>query len=258
MKKISIRLTDNDQSIMIPLKGIGNLLGYDDDVTKAVEDETDTSINDVTDAETRRILPSASAIIQFQFWNGTIYTSNKVAPLEFTGFTDYNTVAAKNSFYVIQLFDSFRDEVQSKKHTGYYNGFDFAKSNLVASYTFNADNEFSNLYVAQSVLDSMSGTSRDFYIKFLFYSAKSGKFYSFFNQNAPAVTTQEKLYHKININPNTLQYSFVPVYTPIVLRELLNPVYDSFVNATVQSIPVEKPNYPSGNTFDNSGSYITI
>jgi hypothetical protein len=259
MKRLTIKLRDNDQSMIIPLKGINNLSGYDDDVLATSSLETAESINIGDDAETRRLLPSTTYPIQFQFWRTSSSSFvNLVAPDEFTGSTDFNTAGAKNSFFVIQLYDTFRDESNSKKHTGYYNGFDFAKTNLVSSYSFSAENEFSNLYVSQKVLDGLSGLTKDFYVKFLFYCAKSGKFYSFFNQNTPAVTTQEKIFHKITIDPNMLSYSFNPNYSPILLRELRNPAFDTFINNTVQSISVEKPIYPSGNTFDNSGTYITI
>lgn len=259
MKRLKIKIQNNDQSMILPLKGINNLSGYDDDLLTTSVVETNKSINAGNDAETRRLLPTSSKTIQFQFWKNTTSSYvNVVAPNEFTGSTDYNTKAAKNSFFIVQLFDTFRDESNSKKHTGYYNGFDFAKTNLVSNYTYSADVEFSNLYIAQNILDGLSGMTKDFYLKFLFYSAKSGKFYSFFNQNAPAVTTQEMMYHKITIDPNNLNYSFNPNYSTLILRELRNPAYDTFINNTVQSIPVEKPNYPSGNTFDNSGNYISV
>lgn len=259
MKRLTLKIQNNDQNMIFPLKGINNLSGYDDDLLSTTSVETDKSINVTEDAETRRVLPISSKPIQFQFWKSSTNSFvNQVAPDEFTGTTDYNTVAAKNSFYVVQLYDSFRDESNSKKHTGYYNGFDFAKSNLFSTYTYSADVEFSNLYIGQNVLDGLSGMTKDFYLKFLFYSAKSGKFYSFFNQNTPSVTTQEMLYYKITINPNNLNYSFNPNYGTIILRELRNPVYDTFINNTVQSIPVEKPIYPSGNTFDNTGHYVSI
>lgn len=258
MKRLKFKLYDNDQNLIIPLKGINNLSGYDDDLLSMTTIETEESINIGNDAETRRLFPAVTNQIMFEFWRSSSNSFvNLVAPDEFSS-NDYNTAGAKNSFYVIQLYDTFRDESNSKKHTGYYNGFDFAKSNLVSTYTFSPDNEFSNLYVAQNVLDSLSGITKDFYIKFLFYSGKSGKFYSFFNQNTPSVTTQEMMYHKITINPNTLTYSFNPNYSPLLLRELRNPAYNTFINNTVQSIPVEKPVYPSGNTFKNDGEYIIV
>jgi hypothetical protein len=257
MKKYQLKIGVNDKNLMVPAVKIGNLLGYDDDVSTLVSDETNSSINKEVDGEVRRILPLTTKQIQFRFWNGASYVTF-VAPTEFPSpFTDFNTNAAKKSFYIIQLFDTFKDEVQSKKHTGYLNGYDFAKSNLTSIYTFSSDMEFSNLYVPQSVLDGMSGVTTDFYIKFLFYSAKSGTFYSFFNNNISS-TTQEKLYHKISINPNTLRYSFSPDVAIIELNELLNANYKSFINNTVDSIPVEKPNFPAGNTFTNDGEYISV
>lgn len=256
MKRYTIKLGNNDSKIILPAIKIDNLLGYDDDVSALVNTETDKSINSEVDAEVRRIIPFTSKQIEFRFWNGSSYVS-KVAPLEFTNSSDFNTAAAKNSFYIIQLFDTFRDEVQSKKHTGFYNGFDFAKTSLNSIYNFTSDIEFSNLYVSQSLLNSMNGQPTEFFIRFFFYCAKSGKIYTFYNDSVSS-NAQDKLYHRIVISPTNLEYYFAPDVTLIRLNELLNPNYSTFINNTVESIPVEQPNFPAGNTFTNDGNYIEV
>jgi hypothetical protein len=253
MKRITLKITNNDQAINLPIVSVNNGLGYDDDVKSLISDETDNSINSVTDGEVRRILPDTSRTIQFQFWNGSTYVT-QVSPLDFTS-SQYSGQTARNSFYVIQVFNTSKEETQTKKHTGYFNGYDFAKTNLTSIYSFNEANEFSNLYLTQEFLDTTTGLTIDAYVKFLFYSAKSGKFHPFFNFNDPAVVTQDKLYHKITINKTTLRYSFT--VNPIILRELNNTNYISLINETVSSLTVAKTTYPTGNTFTQNGSYIT-
>lgn len=257
MKRITLKLQNNDQNINIPINGINNLLGYDDAITSLVSDETDTSINDSVDGEVRRILPSFSRTFNFQFWNGSTYVS-QVAPLEFSS-SEFSGQTARSSFYIIQVFDSAKEEIQNKKHTGYYNGYDFAKTNLVSSYSYNENIEFSNLYLPQSFLDSKTGNTIVAYIKFLFYSAKSGKFYLFYNNNDPSLTTQDKLYYQISIDKSTFKYTLNPSYgaSTITPRELRNTTYTNFINQTVSSFPVAKPTYPNGNTFTNDGNYTT-
>jgi len=251
MNRYKIKLDGlTDQNITISIKGSGNLLGYDDDVLSLVEDQTVDSINNVSDAEVRRFVPAADYSIQFQFWNGFSYVTS-VAPLEFAP-TDYTTAAAKNSFYVIQVFNSYRDEVNTKLHTGYFNGYDFTKTSLFSSYQYTSSMEFSNLYLPQEFLESLTGNT--VYVKMLFYSAKSGKFYSFTNDNI-GVTTQEKMYQAFTLDPVNMTYTLSP--TPMVFKELLNSAYDQFINDPTASFNIEKTNYPSGNTFTIDGNYIT-
>lgn len=254
MRKITIQLGTVDNTITLPMVSVGNLLGYDDSLEALIENETSVSVNDVTDLETRRILPQNSSNIQFYFWNGFGYV-NQVAPIEFPP-TAFTTTAAKNSFYIIQLFDSFNDENQKKLHTGYYNGFDFARTSLNANYQYNSNIEFSNIYLNETYLSSLTGITT-IYAKFLFYSANSGKFYPFFNYNDHTLNTQQQLYHTILLNPSARTYTFVNNYNLIVVRELVNAQYSAFINNTVSSFSLKKPVYPSGNTFTTDGTYIT-
>lgn len=254
MRKLTIKLGTVDNTLTIPIGGANNLLGYDDSLEALIENETSASVNDVSDLETRRILPLNNANIQFYFWNGFTYV-NTVAPMEFAA-SAYSTTAAKTSFYVVQLFDNFNDENQKKLHTGYYNGFDFARNSLSANYQYNSTIEFSNFYLSESYLDSLTGITK-VYAKFIFYSAKSGKFYPFFNYNDHTLNTQQQLYHTILLNPSARTYSFASNYNPIVVRELVNAQYSAFINNTVSSFSLKKPVYPSGNTFTNDGVYIT-
>jgi len=252
MNRFKIKLNGLvDQKITIPITGAGNLLGYDDDVLSLVEDQTIDSINGVSDAEVRRFNPAIDYSIQFKFWNGFAFVTS-VAPTEFAS-TAYTTTAAKNSFYIIQIFNSYKDEISKKIHTGYFNGYDFAKTTLSSIYQYTATMEFSNLYLSQDFIDTITGTT--IYAKFLFYSAKSGKFYSFVNDNS-SLTTQEKLYVQFTLNMSTMTYSLAP--SQMILKELVNPEFDQFVNAPTESFPIEKTNYPSGNTFTIDGNYVTI
>ena len=93
-------------------------------------------------------------------------------------------------------------------------------------------------------------------MKLNFYSAKSGKVYPFFNLANNAITTEEKMYFKLLLNQTTMEYSFVQSGATITAREIVNPSYFNLINSTVQSVPLEIPVYPTGNTFTENGIYI--
>lgn len=247
--KLKILLSNNDKEINIPIVSRNNPLGYDDNIQNLVDAETNNSINTVTDAEVRRLKINHAYNFNFKFWNGSSFVST-LAPLE--GLSASTTV--KNSFFIIQVYDGFMEETQNKRHTGYFNGYEF--SNLVSSYVIDNTFEFSDLYLPKWYLDSMTGTTTTMYAKFLFFSGKSGKFYSFYNANG-GDTNQKKLYTTIQVTGSSLNYSYLGGST-LNLYELTNATYDALVNATVPSFPVQKPTYPTGNTFTSGGQYETI
>jgi hypothetical protein len=256
--KMQIKLSPNDKMLTIPIVGRNNLLGYDDNVESIVNSQSNNAINNVSDGEVRRFKPSDPYSIQFQFFNGFTYSTQ--LPPEFS-VNDLGTNAINGSFYLIQLYNTFDGNTQKKYHTGYFNGYDFGTSNINTNYTYNSDLEFTNLYLSQDLINSLIGSTTfyfDFYVRFSFYSAKSGKFYSFSNENQPSVTTEQKLYHKVLINTLTFTYTFNPTYSPIILKEIINADYNTLINNTANSVNIEKPAYPNGNTFTEDGTYITV
>ena len=248
--KITIKANSNDKTFNIPITSTNNMLGSDDSVESLVNGETNNSINNVFDLEVRRILPISGNQIEFRFYDGFSYVAT-LPPAEFTS-DDIGTTALNNSFFVLQLFDTFSGNTQTKYHTGYLSGYNF--ESITSIYDFNSDMEFSNLYITQDLLKSMSGVSKNFYMKFLFYSGKSGKFYSFFNRY-DTVETERKMYGSITINPTTLKYSYNSILS---FDELLKPAFNAFIDSTIPTVRIEKPTYPLGNTFTSDGNYEII
>lgn len=256
--KLKIKLSNNDKNIIIPIGGVNNLLGYDDDVASLVENKTTTSINGVSDLEVKRFgslfANPATFDINFFFWNGFGFTIF-LAPLDFAanGLTS-SSDEARNSFYIIQIFDTFDEATQTKLHTGYFNGYDFTErstSGLSTVYKVNNDlTEFLNLYINNSFLEGKV-SPLDVYAKFFFYSAQSGKFYPFASISTP--TKQEDIYVKLSLNLNINSYTFSG--SNINLFEITNPAYATSINDTATSLPVQKTSYPTGNTFTVDGNY---
>jgi hypothetical protein len=247
--KLQIKLSSNDKMLTIPIVGRNNMLGYDDDVESIVNSQTNNAINNVSDGEVRRFKPSDLYNIQFLFFDGSSY--QPLLPPEFNN-NDLGTDAINGSFYLIQLYNTFDGNTQKKYHTGYFNGYDFG--DLDTNYTYNSDLEFSNFYLSQDFINSLTGVTEVF-VRFSFYSAKSGKFYSFFNDNL-TLNNEEKLYHKITIDPNTFTYEFP--YSTIRSREIINADYNTLINNTANLVNIEKPTYPTGNTFTEDGTYVTV
>jgi len=259
--KLQLKLSSNDKNIIIPIGGSANLLGYDDNVQSLVSNETDTSINVSSDLEVRRFNFSGTSINAiFNFWSGGTFNNyiQYLAPYDFSGLTS-GSEEARNSFYVMQVFDTYDEATQTKLHTGYFNGYDFLGKapNLSTNYvTNNSNTEFLSIYISNSFIVERNGLTIDLFVKFLFYSAASGKFYPFSKNPYSTTNKQEDIYRKITINTSTFKY-FVNgnVFS---CYEIYNPDYSTLINNTVSSIPVQKTAYPSGNTFTQTGNYETI
>lgn len=253
--KIKIKQSNNDKKITIPFGNINNLLGYDDDIQSLISTETNNSINNVSDFEVKEFQNSSNGtqFITFHFWNGVIY-QQQLAPLDFAANSlTASSSEARNSFYVIQIFDSFNEDTQTKLHTGYFNGYDFLKraDDLETNYKLNNISEFSSYYINNSFFEGMSGVVT-LYAKFFFYSAKSTKFYPFSRIQNP--TKVEDIYIPLTFNLTTYKYSYPTIN--VNFYEITNPNYATLVNNTVNSIPIQKTAYPTGNTFTSDGIYI--
>ena len=259
--KVKIKLSNNDKNIILPIGGSANLLGYDDNVQTIINGETNTSVNTASDLEVRRFDANYGSIFTvFAFWNGSSYVT-QLAPLDFAANgLDKSSEQARNSFYVMQVFDDFNEATQTKLHTGYFNGYDFLNKSgggLSTDYTINSNNtEFLSIYISNSFLEEKNSQTIDLYVKFLFYSAQSGKFYPFSKTSYTSITKQEDIYRKITINTSTFKYTING--STFSAYEIYNPDYSTLINNTVSSIPVQKPVYPSGNTFTETGNYETI
>jgi hypothetical protein len=255
--KYSFKISTKDQNMQIRLNSEANLSGYDDDVMALIDNKTDESINDISDGEKRRFLPSQSLSLNFLFFStGGTYT-NKVAQLDFpSSGTTYKSVAMRQSFYVVQVYDSVKEESQLKLHTGYYNGNDFTKYTNTSIYPYNLNLEYTNLYFRTSYLAAHTGNTH-VYVKFSFYSAKSGKIYPFYNLAKSGSTTEDRLYFDAILVPSGMTYYFSGITNTLYAKEIVNSQYVTFINTTVDSLSNQKPVYPSGNTFTDSGQYVT-
>ncbi len=258
--KLRVQISTNDKTLTIPIISRTNPLGYDDNVSALVNSASDNSVNAGSDLEVRRFKRNNQfgelQGLTYRFFTGSTYAT-QLAPYDFAanGLTKISN-EVRNSFYLMQVYDSFDENTQTKLHTGYFNGYDFTtkSANLDSTYTATTEStEFLDIYISNAFLETLSGVTTRLYAKFLFYSAQSSKFYPFGRMEN--LVNQEDVYTRIDINPTTFKYSFVD---SVFVTEIVNPSYVELINNTVSSIPVQKTVYPAGNTFTSDGEYTTI
>jgi hypothetical protein len=259
--KLKLKLSSNNKKIIIPIGGSDDLLGYDDNIATLVNDNANNSVNASSDLEVKRFNSTITTnqLLTYYFWDGTNFITT-LPPSEFSanGLTSMSN-EVRNSFYVMQVFDTYVESIQKKLHTGYLNGYDFInrsinQSALNSTYLVNNDTEFLDIYISNDFLNNINQSTVDVYVKMFFYSAQSGKFYPF-TYTHPSVLIDEKgLYLKIILNLTTFKYSI----NPIDFYEIINSQYSQSINNSALSIPIQKPTYPLGNTFTETGNYDTI
>lgn len=258
MLKFKVKLLPagtSDTEVNINLNSEYMLGGLSEDIDNLVTGETDESINDTEDGEKLRFMPSAAPMMKTWFFStgSSIYVTN-VAPNEFTT-ASTSTSEFKNSLYIFKIFDSTQEEVQNLIHTGYLNGFNF--SGLSSNYLWNENFEYGDIHVSKYFLDGLTRSTVDLYMKINFYSAKTGRVYPFsrINPTTGNTLTEADLYNKLTFNPSTKRYI---ITLPFDFYEITNTQYVELINDSVESVEVAKPTYPNGNSFDNSGRYVTI
>jgi len=254
-QKIQISTADADANIKINLKSEYMLGGLTEDIDNLVTEQTVENINNGVDAEKLRFTPlGMSNFMSAKFYStGSSTYVTSVAPNEFTAST---STAFLNSLYVYKIFDSTIENEQNLLHTGYLNGFNFNGLSS-AAYKWNGNYEYGDIHIPNFFIESITGTTFKAYMKMNFYSAKSGIVYPFSRVIPTGNTLNESdLYQELTFTGSTKKYVFTG--TTFTFYEITNPAYVEIINDSVDSISVEKPTYPSGNTFTIDGEYVTV
>jgi hypothetical protein len=248
---------NQSQNIQIFIAENTSFNGLQEDIDDFVAVETGLSINDVEDKETFRYLPESANTLNIFFFSGGTYDDT----YEYAGFTSGETTLRDEvilrSFYLMQVYDLVIPEKQTLLHTGYFNGFNFINiNNTGTTYTYDSDTEFSNLYIPQWFIETLSGQTTTLYGKISFFNAKTGSLQLFsITPSASYVepNTDADLYLEINLNPTGFTYS---ASTTTYGFELQNIDYVEKINNTLDVFDNEKPTYPTGNTFLNTPEYV--
>lgn len=248
--KIRVSSVDDDANINIGFKSVHDLGGLSQDVENLISKETDSNINPVVDEEKRRFTPSGATTVSMYFYStGTTSFVNTVAPNEFT-VNDILTQQFRSSFYVYKIFDSPFENNQNLVNTGYVNGFSF--TGISSTYVWNNGFEYTDIHIPLSYLNNVTAITSSLYLKMNFYSGKSGKIYPF--SGITTTNTELDQYATLSINKISKTYT---TPTDFRFKEIRNQIYVDLINDSIESLSLEKPTYPSGNTFTTDGYYVT-
>jgi len=247
--------TGTTMNLRISLSSSDNLIEYQQEIDRLTQFTTIDLINPVVDGEERRFklnpTPSANITLNFQFYNVTASTYQTL--LTAAGFTaneiNNNTLNVLNSFFILDFYDTFDINSQTKIFTTY-----LTKLNKVPSYTIGAsnNNQFYRWYVPLSYLQAETGSTITGYVKFSFYNAKTGKVITFFNNDNISLTTPEYMFFKAELYKNGMTWKFLTSsYPTITAKEIINnTLFANKVNNTVENKDDLKQNPPSGTTYD--------
>jgi len=244
MLKYNVRISPvgNDLNLTFPLSSKSNLSGLSQDIQDLVTDQSDNSINLGTDGEKTRFTPNGFTGITF--WNGIM-----------TGFTtlEVKTQAYVNSFFIIQIYDTPVSDTQTLLHTSFINGYYFT-TGVTAIFDWTNVFEYTDLHIPTDYLATFSGNTVNVYCKTNFYNAKLGKIDPFYDVYATG-NTESKLYKMMTLNKTNRTYS---ITGNMHFAKINNPEYVELINDSIESFNVEKPTYPTGNTFNPNGTYTII
>lgn len=248
---------NNFVDIKIPLGSMNGFTGFQQEIDNLTQFTSTDLVNPVTDEETRKYRISSTnpvVSIAFLFYLGSWNNS-----FTYNGFTyeevGKNNLNFLNSFFILDLFDTYDVNTQTKLFTTYLT----KKGNSTVSvYSITGSgNQFYNWYIPVSYIKAQTGaTTSTGYTRFMFYNAKYGKTTVFFNLDNAALKSAERMFFKVIFNHVNRTWRFVSTsYPSLIAKEMINsPEYVNKVNNTVDTINNLQQQPPSGNTFFYSGN----
>jgi len=265
--KETIKLNGTDAFINIPLSIGNNFMEYQQEIDNATEEAKEESINEVIDYEVRRFIYNVPSETEVGFYFGTGHK------LEFgpdgAGFTaseiSSNSNKLLNSFFILDFYDSFDNQTQTKIFTTYLTQILDGETDAgepIPKYIINSEtiNQLYCWYVPKDYLDPYLYSGYTIvvgYVKFSFYNAKTGKIKLFYNKANDGLSTPEKMYFEAYLYPQTNGWRFSTDSLEVYEVSALS-AYAQRVNNRVENFDSLQQLYPNGNVFDKEdGTYFT-
>jgi len=260
--KERIKFNNVDVNLKIDLGVRNRFSGYQQEIDELTEETKEELINPVIDYEVERYPhePNRTNTVYFYFSNaaGTSHANTFTnAGFTSTEIEDFDDVVL-NSFFIMDFFDTYDHFTQRKLFTTY-------NTLILDSETSGGDpipkyklsntviNQFFYQYVPKWFLDSQTETTIPVYIKFSFYSAKSGRVSLFYN-NAEAVSSPERMYFKGFLYTHDRDWNFDEgVNNAYELPP--NNTYATKVNDAVETFENLQQNAPEGAFNPEDGTY---
>ena len=242
-----IKFNSQDIKLKFSLSDSNKFTGYQQEIDKMVEDTSNSLINPVTDTEIRRFkyLPSNPAMtLRFFFNLGASWVNY------FPNLVVGTNLQTYNSFFILDLYDTFNSNIQSKIMTTYLTKIDSA------SYVI--DSTTPNQFYHWNIPLSYTGTTA--YARFSFYNATDGTLSLFYNNDNSALKTPEKMYFRVELNQDNRTWRIITTSFPIANAYQLpnSSAYVARVNNGISNFENKKQVFPAGDTFQyTTGTYST-
>jgi len=259
--KIKISKNNLSSNIVFNLDNKTNPIGTQKDVDDFIEYETNKAINIPTNNDILVFTPnSGMTTIQYGFYfidNDGVYgntiLNHDISEIEVSG------DIGKNCFYLLEFYDSYDSRKQTKLFQTYLIGL---KNSTLTTYIVNetTNKELLNWYIPEINLNSLlsitgntlSGST--VYCKFSFYNSKNGMFTYFSNPSFGDINGEIRNYFIGSIDITNKKYLLNDIYD---IREIINnDLYTNKQQSNINTTPIYKPNYPSGNSTAINGDTI--
>lgn len=255
-----IRFTNNDVNIKFNIDSNIDEYGYQQEIDNLTQFTAIDLINPVTDNEVIRF-KSNNATLNFYFQNqGGAYDRSFIYAGFSTSDIANNSESYINSFFVLDLYDSYDINTQRKITTQYLTKFN--ESSSIFYLTTTNPIEFNYIKIPRWFLDSITGltTSINVYMKLSFYCALN-------NSNGGM-----KLFYGYDRNTNSSLKMFTEIELDISNKIWRLPAsnlsfyevgnaaerYINKINDTFENYDNIKQNFPNGNTFNSDGDYSIV
>ncbi len=252
--KRTVNINDKNKYISILLENKNASVGEDQSFDTLTINNSIDIINPVIDVETYKFkINSTGTNLQFNFHDLTRTEPKYDIVYKTTGFTN---VVLQNSYFIMDIFDSFDIQKQTRLNRNYFtqlNPNNSQLSGLTSTFILSStvSNQFNNVFIPKNYLDSNINNEIILYCKFMFYDALNGKIVNFINQSKLNISTNDKMFFEINLNKSSRVWHFnnnVTAYGDIL------SIYSEKINAAIQTQTDKTESYPTGNKFD----YTTI
>ena len=258
-------LTGHSMNIKFSLGSCENFTEYGEDIDNLTQFTVLGLVNPVIDGEVRRFklnpIPNSYITLIFKFYNVTATTYQTL--LTAAGFTtneiNNNDLNILNSFFILDFYDTFDLNSQTKIFTTY-----LTKLNNLPIYTIGVSNsnQLYPWYIPLSYIlpNAQTGSTVIGYVKLSFYNAKTGKITPFYNQDNESLTTPERIFFKVQLDLINMTWKFLTAsYPTITAKEIANNVlYIDKVNNTLDSMDNLQQIPPSGNTYNYKTNTYSI
>ncbi len=247
--------TNGYTNIKFSLGSNNYFTGLQQEIDSLTQITTSDLVNPVIDEEKRKYRPYSTSpvpTVRFEFYNGS-YGSSYIAAGFTTNEYTKNEFNFNNSFFILDLLDSYDINTQSKVFTTYV-----TKKGTSPVFTITAStSQLYNWFIPESYISEQTGSTSYAYARFMFYNAKCGTTDAFLNTTCANSSTAERILFKVELNHDNKTWCFTQG-SCVIARELTSSIeYINKVNNTLgNSVCCLQQNPPSGNTFSVGGSSV--